>query len=107
MTGCKQSKVDEKEEKDYNDRVFQLMEEIIKEATDKFLRKPIDDAEIEVNAGELRKDKAETKEEKDKIDDVLVPRKHKVQVAKNHFANRIQKREEEKHAKPKGDKKSC
>ena len=107
MTGCKETKVDEKEEKDYNDRVFQLMEEIIKEATDKFLRKPIDDAEIEVNAGELRKDKVETKEEKDRIDDVLVPRKHKVQVAKNHFANRIQKREEEKHAKSKGDKKSC
>ena len=110
-TGCKQKKVNEvfdnSEEKVYNkNSIINLLEEIINEVSDKFIRDKIKNSEEEIDNNEEIKKQLRTEESKKKVDDTEIPLKHKLEVLKNKFEDRVMKRakaEEDDSKKKKGN----
>lgn len=81
------------EEKVYNkNNIINLLEEIINEVSDKFIRDKIKNSEEEIDNNEEIKKQLRTEESKKKVDDIEIPLKHKLEVLKNKFENRIIKR---------------
>lgn len=83
--------------------IISIVEEVINEVSDKFIRKALENAENKIKDIEKLKQNGSTETDK-VIDNAVDSEKRRIELAKQHFEDRVVKRARDEYEKSKEEK---
>lgn len=108
LLGGKKKKKDIKEsfdsfeENNYN--IVKLLEELINEVSDGKHRRKLEELKDGIKKAEEFKEATKDDVVKEKIDDIIIPQEHRLEVSQNKYEDRVVKRAQEEYDKNKAKK---
>ena len=108
LLGGKKKKKDIKEsfdsfeENNYN--IVKLLEELINEVSDGKHRRKLEELKDGIKKAEEFKEATKDDVVKEKIDDIIIPQEHRLEVSQNKYADRVVRRAQEEYDKNKAKK---